>query len=112
ANAEEESVTFDWLAAPEAVLEKRGGGVKAVRATRMRLGVADASGRQTPEEVPGSDYDVKADMVIKALGFDPEDLPAHFREQQLSVNRWGGIKVDYRTMATSMEGVFAAGDIV
>src|SRR5690606_17717766 len=77
ANAEEESVTFDWLAAPEAVLEKRGGGVKAVRATRMRLGVADASGRQTPEEVPGSDYDVKADMVIKALGFDPEDLPAH-----------------------------------
>jgi glutamate synthase (NADPH/NADH) small chain len=55
---------------------------------------------------------VKADMVIKALGFDPEDLPAHFLEPKLTVNRWGGVKVDYRTMMTSLDGVFAAGDIV
>ena len=61
---------------------------------------------------PASDYDVKADMVIKALGFDPEDLPAQFNETALTVNRWGGVKVDYRTMMTSMDGVFAAGDIV
>ena len=111
-NAEEEGVIFDWLAAPLSVVEKKGGGAKAVRAARMRLGPPDASGRQSPEEIPGSDYDVKADMVIKALGFDPEDLPSHFSESALSVNRWGGVKIDYRTMMTAMDGVFAAGDIV
>jgi glutamate synthase (NADPH/NADH) small chain len=112
ANAEEEDVRFDWLASPLAVLEKKGSGAKAVKAIRMRLGLADASGRQAPEEIPGSDYEVKADMVIKALGFDPEDLPEHFSEPALTVNRWGGVKIDYRTMMTSMDGVFAAGDIV
>jgi glutamate synthase (NADPH/NADH) small chain len=112
ANAEEEGVKFDWLASPRAVLEKKGGIAKAVKAARMRLGLADASGRQAPEEIPDADYDVKADMVIKALGFDPEDLPAHFAERSLNVNRWGGVKVDYRTMMTSLDGVFAAGDIV
>ena len=112
ANAEEEGVDFDWQAAPLSVVEKKGGGAKAVRAARMRMGPPDASGRQAPEEIPGSDYDVKADMVIKALGFDPEDLPTHFAEQALTVNRWGGVKVDYRTMMTTMDGVFAAGDIV
>jgi glutamate synthase (NADPH/NADH) small chain len=78
----------------------------------MRLGLADASGRQTPEEIDGSDFEVKADMVIKALGFDPEDPPGHFSESKLAVNRWGGVKIDYRTMMTSIDGVFAAGDIV
>ena len=112
ANAEEEGVTFDWVAAPVAVVEKKGGGAKAVRAIRMRLGEPDASGRRAPEEIPGSDYEVRADMVIKALGFDPEDLPHHFAEPALAVNRWGGVKVDYRSMMTAMDGVFAAGDIV
>jgi glutamate synthase (NADPH/NADH) small chain len=112
ANAEEEGVTFDWVAAPVSVVEKKGGGAKAVRAIRMRLGEPDASGRRAPEEIPGSDYEVKADMVIKALGFDPEDLPHHFDEPALAVNRWGGVKVDYRSMMTAMDGVFAAGDIV
>jgi len=112
ANAEEEGVKFDWLGAPRAVLEKKGGGAKAVRAARMRLGVADASGRQSPEEIPDADYEIKADMVIKALGFDPEDLPVMFNEPALAVNRWGGVKIDYRSMMTSMDGVFAAGDIV
>ena len=51
-------------------------------------------------------------MVIKALGFDPEDLPSQFNQRVLAVNRWGAVKVDYRTMMTSMDGVFAAGDIV
>jgi glutamate synthase (NADPH/NADH) small chain len=112
ANAEEEGVRFDWLASPRAVAEKKGGGVKGVKAVRMRLGLADASGRQAPEEIEGSDYEAKADMVVKALGFDPEDLPSHFSEPRLAVNRWGGVKVDYRSMMTSIEGVFAAGDIV
>ncbi len=112
ANAEEEGVKFDWLAAPRSVAEKKSGGVKGVKAYRMKLGLADASGRQAPEEIAASDYEVKADMVIKALGFDPEDLPQHFAEPKLTVNRWGGVKIDYRTMMTTMDGVFAAGDIV
>ena len=109
-NAEEEGVEFLWLSAPEAFLGDRQ--VEAVRAHRMRLGASDASGRQAPEVEPGSTFRIDADLVIKALGFDPEDLPRHFSEQSLAVNRWGGVKVDYRTMMTPMEGVFAAGDIV
>ena len=49
-----------------------------VRAVRMRLGLPDASGRQSVEPVEGSQFTVPADLVIKALGFDPEDLPAAF----------------------------------
>ncbi len=112
ANAEEEGVQFDWLAAPKGVVLKKSGAAKAVRAIRMRLGVADASGRQAPEEIPGSEYELKADLVIKALGFDPEDLPEMFKEPNLAVNRWGGVKADPISMATSIDGVFAAGDIV
>ena len=111
ANAEEEGVHFEWLAAPKAVVDT-GGTASAVKAVRMRLGLPDASGRQAPEEVPGSEFDVPADMVIQALGFDPEDLPILFDEPQLTVNRWGAVRVDYNTMMTSMDGVFAVGDIV
>jgi glutamate synthase (NADPH/NADH) small chain len=78
----------------------------------MRLGPPDASGRRSPEEIEGSAYELKTDMVIKALGFEPEDLPARFSEPALAVNRRGCVKVDYRSMMTALEGVFAAGDIV
>ncbi len=111
-NAEEEGVTFDWLSAPRAVLTKKTGEVKAVKAQRMRLGLPDMSGRRSPEPVEGSEYDLKADIVIEALGFEPEDLPQLFGESALTVNRWGAVKVDHRTMMTSIDGVFAAGDIV
>ncbi|KJS24173.1 MAG: dihydropyrimidine dehydrogenase [Hyphomonadaceae bacterium BRH_c29] len=109
-NAEEEDVVFEWLANPEAVLDTKGK-AKGVRAGRMKLGEPDASGRQSPVKT-GETFNVKADMVIKALGFDPEDLPALFDEPALSVNRWGAVKVDYATMETSLPGVYAAGDIV
>ena len=78
----------------------------------MRLGLPDMSGRRSPEPVEGSEYDLKADIVIEALGFEPEDLPQLFGESALTVNRWGAVKVDHRTMMTSIDGVFAAGDIV
>jgi glutamate synthase (NADPH/NADH) small chain len=112
ANAEEEGVNFDWLAAPRGVSEKKGGGVKVVRAAKMKLGPPDASGRQTPEAIPGADYEVKADMVIKALGFDPEDLPTLFNESRLTLKSWGTVKISNASMQTNIEGVFAAGDIV
>ena len=111
-NAEEEGVVFDWLAAPVSIAEKKAGRVRSVRAVRMRLGPPDASGRRSPEEIEGSAYELKTDMVIKALGFEPEDLPARFSEPALAVNRRGCVKVDYRSMMTALEGVFAAGDIV
>ena len=109
-NAEEEGVEFVWLSAPEAFLGDAA--VSAVRATKMRLGMPDASGRQSVEAVPGSAHPVPASLVIKALGFDPEDLPSAFAEPALSVSRWGTIKVDHRSFETSLPGVFAAGDIV
>ncbi|MEZ5836196.1 MAG: NAD(P)-dependent oxidoreductase [Geminicoccaceae bacterium] len=109
-NAEEEGVEFVWQTAPEAFLGD--GAVRAVRAIRMRLGAPDASGRQRPEVIEGSSHDIEADLVIKALGFDPEDIPAMFDEPALKVTRWGTVTIDWDTMMTSMDGVFAAGDIV
>jgi len=110
-HAEEEGVIFEWLAAPKAVT---GDALKAAGlvAARMRLGAPDASGRQSPEEIEGADFDLPADLVIKALGFDPEDLPTAFDVPDLAVTRWGTVKADMRNMMTSIPGVFAAGDIV
>ena len=110
-NAEEEGVVFEWLAAPRAVLGDAAG-VTGVRAARMRLGPPDASGRQAPEEVEGADFDLPAQLVIKALGFDPEDLPTLFGEPSLKVSRWGTVRVDLKTQMTNLDGVFGAGDIV
>lgn len=111
ANAEEEGVEFVWLSAP-AAFEDSNGQVARVRGQRMRLGAPDASGRRAPEADPGSEFALQADLVIKALGFDAEDLPALFDAPELGVNRWGTVRVDARSMMTSMDGVFAAGDIV
>ena len=112
ANAIEEGVEFVWQTAPEAVLHDAKNKVTGVRALRMRLGTPDASGRAAPEEVEGSQFVVPADIVIEALGFDPEDLPAMFGEPGLGLTRWGTLKTDYKTLMTTMDGVFAAGDIV
>jgi len=110
ANAEEEGVEFVWQAAPEAF--DGDGRVAGVRAHRMHLGIPDATGRQTPQPIEGSGFVLEADLVIKALGFDPEDLPGLFGEPELKVTRWGTVRIDYRTMMTNLDGVFAAGDIV
>jgi glutamate synthase (NADPH/NADH) small chain len=109
-NAEEEGVQFQWLAAPEAFLGD--GSVSGVRAVRMHLGLPDASGRQAVEPVAGSHFTVPAELMIKALGFDPEDLPGAFGEAALKVSRWGTLTVDRHSFETSLPGVFAAGDIV
>ncbi|MBA4762536.1 NAD(P)-dependent oxidoreductase [Sphingomonas sp.] len=110
ANAEEEGVEFVWLSAPEAF--EGGEQVKAVKAVGMRLGAPDASGRRAPEPDPDAKFDVPADLVIKALGFDPEDLPVLFNAPELGVTRWGTVRTDARTMMSNLDGVFAAGDIV
>jgi glutamate synthase (NADPH/NADH) small chain len=109
-HAEEEGVEFVWLAAPEAFLGSDS--VTHVRAHRMHLGIADSSGRQVPQPIEGSHFNLDADLAIKALGFDPEDLPVLFGAPELAVTRWGTVKIDHRTMMTALDGVFAAGDIV
>lgn len=109
-NAEEEGVEFVWLAAPEAFLGDDA--VTGVRVRRMRLGLPDASGRQSVEPEPDSSFVLEADLVIKALGFDPEPLPEQWNEKALEVSRWGTVKIDRESFATSLPGVFAAGDIV
>ena len=109
-NAEEEGVQFEWLTAPAGF--KGGDKVSAVTVQKMRLGLPDATGRQSPELIEGSDYDEPADLVIKALGFEPEDLPTLWGQPELAVTRWGTIKAAFTTGRTDMPGVYAVGDIV
>ena len=109
-NAEEEGVEFVWLAAPKGFTG--GAAVEGVIVQKMRLGAPDASGRQSPEVIEGADYVEPADLVLTALGFEPEDLPAMWNQPELAVTRWGTVKADFRSHATNMPGVFAAGDIV
>ena len=108
-NAEEEGVVFEWLAAPKGFT---GDPVNGVMVQRMRLGQPDASGRQSPEVIEGADYVEEADLVIKALGFEPEDLPTLWGEEALEVTRWGTVKAAFTTGATALDGVYAVGDIV
>ena len=109
-NAEEEGVEFIWLSSPKEF--KGTNKIESVVVNKMKLGEPDDSGRRKPVVEENSDFEIKADLVIKALGFDPEDLPKLFNEEKLQVSRWGTIKADFDTMETSIEGVFAAGDIV
>ncbi|MFN6979729.1 MAG: NAD(P)-dependent oxidoreductase, partial [Gemmobacter sp.] len=110
ANAEEEGVEFVWLSAPKGFAG--GEAVTGVMVQRMRLGQPDVTGRQVPEVIEGADYVEPADLVIMALGFEPEELPTLWGVPELAVTRWGTIKADFRTHATSLPGVYAAGDIV
>jgi len=110
ANAEEEGVKFVWLSSPKEFKGKNK--IENLVVNQIKLGEPDESGRRRPEIKEGSEFEIKADMVIKALGFDPENLPLLFDAQELQVTRWGTIKTDFNTMETNLEGVFAAGDIV
>ncbi len=109
ANAEEEGVEFVWLSAPKGFT---GDKVEGVMVQKMRLGAPDATGRQMPEVIEGADYVEGADLVIKALGFEPEALPKLWGCEELEVTRWGTIKADFRTHRTSLPDVWAVGDIV
>ncbi len=112
AHAEEEGVEFLWLTSPVEIKDGAQGGVTAITARRMELGAPDKTGRRRPQEITASDFDVEADLVIKALGFEPEELPVLFGAPDLRTTPWGTIIADYHTKMTSIDGVFAAGDIV
>ena len=110
ANAEEEGVEFVWLSSPKEF--KGTNKVEKLIVDQIKLGEPDESGRRKPEIQENSSFEVKTDMVIKALGFDPEDLPTLFDANELQVTKWGTIKTDFDTMETNLSGVFAAGDII
>ena len=110
ANAEEEGVEFVWLSGPKEFIGKNK--VEKVLVNKMKLGDPDDGGRRKPIVDEGSEYEIETDIVIKSLGFDPEDLPKLFDEKDLQVSKWGTIKIDFDTMETNLKGVFAAGDIV
>ena len=110
ANAEEEGVEFVWLSSPKEFKGKNK--IESLLIDQIKLGEPDESGRRKPVIKEGSDFEIKADMVIKALGFDPENLPHLFDAKELQVTKWGTIKTDFDTMQTNLDGVFAAGDIV
>ena len=109
-NAIEEGVEFIWLSSPKKFLGKDN--VQEVEVNKMILGEPDSSGRKKPVIEPGSEFRLPADLVIKSLGFDPEDLPKLFNANDLGISKWGTIKIDFQTMQTNIDGVFAAGDIV
>ena len=121
-NAEEEGVEFVWLSAPKGFQSElrvadvdgaaeQAAAVGGVSVNRMRLGQPDASGRQMPEIIEGADYIEEADLVIKALGFEPEDLPKLWDVEGLEVTHWGTVLADFQTHETSLPGVYACGDI-
>ena len=110
-HAEEEGVAFHWLAQPKAVLGDAEA-VTGVRAARMQLAAPDLKGRRGVEEVVGAEFTADADLVIEALGFEPEDLPALFNAGSLRTREDGTLKTEHRSLMTSIPGVFAAGDIV
>ena len=99
-----------WLTSPKSFIGTNK--IEAVEVNKMKLGEPDSSGRRRPEIDIGSEYKIKADLVIKSLGFDPENLPKLFNAEELAVSQWGTIKIDLKTMQTNLDGVFAAGDIV
>jgi len=109
-NAIEEGVEFIWLTSPKSFTGAHK--VEAVEVNKMKLGEADSSGRRRPEIDKGTEYKISADLVIKSLGFDPENLPKLFNAKELVVSQWGTLKIDLKTMQTNLDGIFAAGDIV
>ena len=109
-NAEEEGVEFIWLSNPKKFIGSEK--ISSVLVERMKLKDADSSGRRMPTPISNSNFEIKADLVIKALGFDPEDLPKLFNDPSLSVSKWGTIKINLKSMETNIPGIFAAGDIV
>ena len=109
-NAIEEGVKFIWLTSPKQFIGDKK--VSAVEVSKMKLGNPDTTGRRTPEIIKGSEYEIHADLIIKSLGFDPENIPKLFNAEELAVSKWGTIKIDLKSMETNLKGVFAAGDIV
>lgn len=109
-NAEEEGVEFIWTSTPTAFTGHNK--IDGVIAAKTQPETGQDNLRNTPEILDNSEFTIKADMVIKALGFDADDIPAAFNAQELKLSPRGTIAIDAKTQMTSIHGIFAAGDIV
>ncbi|HET7728845.1 MAG TPA: NADPH-dependent glutamate synthase [Usitatibacter sp.] len=108
-HAEQEGVQFHWLTNPVEILDDGKGSVRAMRCVKMELGEPDESGRRRPVVVPGSEFEFEADLVVYAIGTNAN--PIIGQTSGIGLNKWGYIATD-ETLATSIAGVFAGGDIV
>ena len=110
-HAKEEGIIFDLLQNPTELLVDENGCVKGAKVIKMELGEPDASGRRSPVEIPGSEYEIEADTVIMSLGTSPNPLISS-TTKGLDINRRKCIIAEEETSATSKEGVYAGGDAV
>ena len=110
-HAKEEGIIFDLLQNPTEILVDEDGWVKGCRVIKMELGEPDASGRRSPVEIPGSEYEIEADTVIMSLGTSPNPLISS-TTKGLDINRRKCIIAEEETGATSKDGVYAGGDAV
>jgi glutamate synthase (NADPH/NADH) small chain len=110
-HAAEEGIEFHWLTNPAAYEDDGNGRVKGVTCIKMELGEPDASGRRRPVPVAGSEFFIGADTAIEAIGQGANKL-LFSAYPELKLNKWGYVEADEKTGATSVEGVFAGGDIV
>jgi glutamate synthase (NADPH) small chain len=111
AHAEEEGIEFLLLAAPVEILGDARSRVRGLRCQRMELGPADASGRRSPQPVPGAFFELDAEVVVFAIGQGANPL-IRSTTPDLHTNKWGYIVADAETGATEKPGVFAGGDVV
>jgi glutamate synthase (NADPH/NADH) small chain len=110
-HAEEEGIKFHFLTTPTRFIGDENGRVKAMECLKMELGEPDSSGRRRPVPIEGSEFIMETDLVVVAIGNSPNPLIAQ-TTPQLKVGKWGNVEVDWETMATSMKGVYAGGDII
>jgi len=110
-NAEEEGVIFDFLVNPKRFIGDEQGWVKGIELIKMELGEPDASGRRKPVPIEGSEFIFPVDTVVVAIGQGPNPLLLD-TTPEIKRNKWGYIDADMETGKTSMEGVYAGGDIV
>ena len=110
-HAKEEGIIFDLLQNPTELLVDENGCVKGARVIKMELGEPDASGRRSPVEIPGSEYEIEADTVIMSLGTSPNPLISS-TTKGLETNRRKCIVAEEENGATSKSGIFAGGDAV
>jgi glutamate synthase (NADPH/NADH) small chain len=108
-NAEQEGVKFNWLAVPSKIISEKSE-ASSLSYKVATLGEADETGRRKPVDT-GIEKQIRSDLIIQALGFEPEDLNSHFNTD-LELTSWNTVKVDFKKFQTSNPKVFAAGDIV
>jgi glutamate synthase (NADPH/NADH) small chain len=110
-HAEEEGIEFQLLTTPVRYIGDEHGRLVAMECQKMGLGEPDASGRRRPVPLEGSEYRMEVDLAVCAIGQSPNPLIPQ-TTPGLKMGKWGNIEVDWTTMATSLPGVYAGGDIV